>query len=159
MKDDFVYVLIEEDGDPSLVKIGHSVDPVSRPAGYKAGNYRRLRILFTMIGGQPLEAEIHFRFQEYRVGSGGDEWYKLSPDMVDFFQHKIKEILSGDSLLVYSRKEFGGPISIPAVELGEVETPSVRPMARVDSIQPHSIAEASQPKNPYANVGEKRNTQ
>lgn len=138
-----------------MVKIGHSLDPVNRLSGYKAGNYRRLNILFTMIGGQPLEAEIHFRFAEYRVGNGGDEWYKLSPDMVDFFQCKLKEILSGDSLLVYHRKVFGGPISIPPVELGEVEAAPVRAVTRVDSVQPHGVVEAHPPTNPYSNVGRK----
>jgi hypothetical protein len=155
MKDDFVYILIEEDGDPSLVKIGHSVDPVNRLSGYKAGNHRRLRILATLIGGQPLEAEIHDRFPELRVGNGGDEWFKLSPDLVSFLQWKLKDILTGDSVLVYSGKDFGGPISIPPVELGAVDAAPVRTVASVDSVQPHSVAEVEPPKNPYDKVGRK----
>jgi hypothetical protein len=154
---DYVYILIEEGGDPSLVKIGHSVDPVNRPAGYKAGNYRKLLVLFTLIGGQPLEAEIHFRFEEYRIGSGGDEWYKLSPDMVSFFQHKLKEILSGDSVLVYHRPiGFDGPISIAPVELGEAKSRTAPPVSRTGSVRPHSIVEAEPPKSPYSKVGQKK---
>ena len=156
LKPDYVYILTEEGGDPSLVKIGHSVDPINRLSGYKAGNYRRLVILFTILGGQELEAEIHVKFAENRIGSGGDEWFKLTPGMVDYLQYQMKKVLVGsDTILVYHKRYFGGPIRIPTVELGEVEAAPVRPTTRVNSVQPHSISEAQPPKSPYSKVGQK----
>lgn len=157
MKQDYVYILVEEGGDPSIVKIGHSKDPLNRPNGYKAANYRRLRVLFTLSGGQPLEAEIHTKFSELRVGNGGDEWFKLSSDLISFLQNKLKEVLTDGTFLAYSKKDFGGPpISIPTIELGVTEAPPVRTVESVGSVQPHSISEANPPINPYSKVGKKR---
>lgn len=51
---------------------------------------------------------------------------------------------------LYNR--FGRPISIPPVELGAVESPQIKSVVHVDSVQPHSIAEAHLPQNPYAKV-------
>ena len=155
-KPSYVYVLREVDGDPSLVKIGHSIDPINRLAGYKAGNHRRLFVLLTLIGGQPLEAEIHFRFAEYRTGEGGDEWFKLSPDLVRFLQSKVHDVLSEDTVLVFHKRHFDGPISIPTVELGEVKTRTAHTVARLDSVQPCSITEAQPPKDSRHKVGQKR---
>ena|ERR1700676_2294675 len=154
-KPDYVYVLREEGGDPSLVKIGHSIDPINRPKGYKAGNYRRLTVVYTILGGQELEAEIHGRFPMCRIGDGGDEWFKLTPELVDFLTWEAKNVLTSDTVLAYSSKNFGGPISIPSVELGVVETRIAPLVSRVDSVQPYSVSEAEPPKSPYRKVGRK----
>lgn len=159
MKPDYVYVVVEEGGDPSLVKIGHSVDPVGRISGYKAGNHRRLIVLFTLLGGQQLEAEIHHLFADSRVGDGGDEWYKTTPRMIEFFNDRISQVLTKDTILVYHKRYFGGPISIPTVELGEAKTAPIKSTSNVGSVQPHGIVEASQPKSPYSKVGQKKGKQ
>lgn len=156
MKPDYVYVVVEQGGDPSLVKIGHSVNPVDRIGGYKAGNHRRLIVVFTLLGGQQLEADIHETFADSRIGNGGDEWYKITPQMIEFFNSRIQQVLTKDTILVYHKRYFGGPISIPTVELGEAKTAPIKSASSVGSVQPHSIVEASQPKSPYSRVGQKK---
>lgn len=157
MRPDYVYILTEEDGDPSLVKIGHGKDPLHRYKGYQAGNYRRLIVLFTLVGGQPLESELHKQFKENRVyRGGGDEWYKLTSDSIDFILQKVKNVLTHDAVLAYIKRVFDGPIRIPTVELGEAKAAPVRPVTRVGSVQPYSISEAEPPKSPYSKVGQKR---
>src|SRR5271157_1874988 len=154
---DYVYVLREEDGDPSLIKIGHSVDPINRPDGYKAGNHRRLVVLFAILGGQELEAELHIRFNEYRIGTGGDEWFKLAPDIIDYLKEQMRKVLvDPDNVLVYHKRYFRGPSSIPPVELGEVEAAPVSSVASVDSIQPCSVIEATPPKDSRYKVAERK---
>ena len=159
MKPDYVYVVVEESGDPSLVKIGHSINPVDRIGGYKAGNHRRLIVIFTLLGGQQLETDIHETFADSRVGNGGDEWYKITPQMIEFFNDRIKQVLTKDTILVYHKRYFGSPSNIPTIELGEVKTAPIKSVLSVDSVQPHGIVEASQPKSPYSKVGQKKEKQ
>lgn len=156
MKLEYVYILREENGDPSLVKIGHAADPLTRSAGLKTGNHHKLIVVFTLLGGRELEKEIHGRFPELRVGTGGKEWFKLSPDLIDFLVYKTREILQDDSILISHQKNFDGPIVIPPLELGVSEPAPVSKVRGLRSVQPYGVTEATQPKNPYGNVGRKR---
>jgi hypothetical protein len=152
---DYVYVLRERDGDPSLVKIGHSFDPLDRLAGYQAGNSRSLVVVFTLLGGQPLEQEIHGLFSQSRVGDGGSEWFKLTAELIEFLQLKMKEALTSDAVLRYSKKVFESPIYIETVEPEEVQPQPVRSASVVGRIQPYSNVEAELPKSAFERMREK----
>jgi hypothetical protein len=150
---DYVYVLQElGEEHTGFVKIGHSIHPLDRPDGYQAGNWRELIVVFILIGGQPLETEISRRFSEDKIGDGGDEWYKVTPELLNFLHEKLFEALTIKPRFS-SEIEFGnGPSHLPIVELAEPKTRSVPPIKSVGSIQPHDIKAASPPKNPYARV-------
>jgi hypothetical protein len=156
MRPNYIYILIEEGEDPSVVKIGHSVDPLNRPKGYQAGNPRNLLVLFTLIGGQPLEKEIHFRFSENKIDRGGDEWFRLSPELIEFLQFRLKYTLTNDLVLAYNQPNFSGPIRIQPVVPGAPETRPVSPVQNREPIRPVSIAEAEPLESPYSKVGQKR---
>lgn len=146
MRPDYLYFLVEN-GDTSRVKIGHSINPVDRVNGYATGNMRGLTVWATLIGGQPMEAEFHKKFTKDQVDG---EWFVTTPELLNYFYEKL--VLQSVSI-PRQEKSFGVPTSIPRVSLGEVEAAPVRPVARLGSVQYHSVSEVKQPKNPYANVG------
>lgn len=149
----YIYFLIEEGSTEfaDCVKIGTALDPLNRPKGYKAGNPRKLKIVFTLAGGQPLESEFHREFALDRVGSGGDEWYKVTPKLLDFAREKLEQQLTVSSRETVTN-DIEEPIKIPFVKLGEAAQPRIRSTAHASTVQTHKVSEADSPKNPYAKV-------
>jgi hypothetical protein len=147
---DYIYVLKEDPDDHlGFVKIGHSIHPMTRPDGYQAGNWRELIVVFVLIGGQPLETEISQRFAADKVGSGGDEWYKVTPELLSFFYEKMSAAIN-EPISFSSDIEFGnGPSQLPIIELGVPELRPVSQAKSAGSIQSHDIVAASQPKSRY----------
>lgn len=147
---DYIYVVKENPDDHlGFVKIGHSIHPMTRSGGYQAGNWRELITVFVLIGGQPLETEIHRRFATDKVGTGGDEWFKITPELLDFFRERIALAINAP-ISFSSDIEFGnGPSQLPIIELGVPELRPVSQAKSTGSIQSHDIVAASQPKSRY----------
>lgn len=150
----FCYVIIEED-DTSALKIGHAFNPVERIASLQTGNPRKINILLTLAGGEILENEIHKKFANFRIIRGGEEWFRNIPELIEFLQEKVKQILSGNSFISQAQVSFG-PITIPKVELVEANMPELKQTARTGSIQPHLVTEAQPAKDSRFNVGRKK---
>jgi hypothetical protein len=151
----YFYVVAEEDSTKhaGYVKFGNSLDPLKRVAGYQAGNPRRLYVVFTLIGGQPLEEIFKHKFAADKVGTGGDEWFRVTPEFLDFVRETLQEQLTVSHRFVH---EIGGPISIPTVKLGEANQRKAIPISPASTVR-HGVAEAHPPINPYAKAcGEKR---
>lgn len=66
-----------------MVKIGHSIDPAARIAGFQCGSGERLEIAVTFAGDQRLEQWLHRRFAQDR--SHG-EWFYPSLAIVQFIE-------------------------------------------------------------------------
>ena len=145
---------IGEDGDENrgYLKIGHALDPDERVSDLQTGNPRRLYKIFEVMGGLAVETEFKRKFRPDKIGNGGTEWFKVTPEVLNFIYEKLAE-----SLLVrphFSEEhEFGnGPSQLPTVELVESKLKPAAPVQSLGSIQPHGIMAASAPKNPYARI-------
>jgi hypothetical protein len=141
-----VYVKREIGGDPSIVKIGDSINVPERGKQLNCGNYRKLVDVLFFLGR---DGEIKKQFSHLRVGDGGEEWYKLTPPLIEFLLSKVQDVLTSGEVLTSSEKNFDSLINIPTVELGEVEPQPVLTAARVNSIQPYSNVEAELPKSAF----------
>jgi hypothetical protein len=66
-------------GDRGLIKIGHSIDPVTRLADIQACSPIRLRILALRAGGADREAAYHQEFFDFREHG---EWFRREPRLM-----------------------------------------------------------------------------
>ena len=155
MRLDYFYIDKEIDGEShnGLVKIGRAFDPLARRAQLQTGNPRKIITVTTILGGEKLESEFKRLFKVDKVDSGGQEWYKFTSEMLDWIILSIKQSLVTTKFR--SDIDFGGPINIPKVELGEAKLPLIRMTDAISSVRLHEVVEASIPKSPYSKVGRK----
>lgn len=161
LKLDYFYLFAEvkDSGeiDTSLIKIGHAWDAIAHARDYITGNHRQLICVLAMPGGLELESEFKFRFPEYHIKrGGGTEWYRNSPEILEFLFAKQKEFLTKDAIMVFAKASLGGPISIPRVGVAAVESKPVSPVSSLGTIHRHTVAEAEQPKDSRQNVSRKK---
>lgn len=64
-----------------FVKIGTSSDVKARLRTMRAMNPLPLTLLLVIVGGQPVEREMHMRFAAHRHR---DEWFRLDGDLREF---------------------------------------------------------------------------
>lgn len=149
---EYLYIGTEDVGPTTHVKIGKSHDPWwQRSKALNTGNWRKLRILLAIAGGQELETEVKRKFQVDRIGDGGTEWFKWTTELRDFIFDAIDRLLLTGPIL--PSKQFGnGPNSLQIAELGDAPLRQVRSVAVQGAIQPHDIATATRPKSVYERI-------
>lgn len=145
------YIALLEGGDPNICKAGSSYSPISRPESTFSPE-KWVTVLAFLIPSRETESEWKRALEHHRIGNGGREIFRTRP-VFDYVMPFLENFRGG--LKQLSSIDFGGPINIAPVELGEVEAPRKQSGASLGSIQSHSIVEASSPKNPYSNVGRK----
>lgn len=75
------HVYFVQVGDAGPIKIGFSIDPVSRFSALQSGHSERLRLLKTLPGSIGFERELHRRFAEHRTNG---EWFSPSVEIMAF---------------------------------------------------------------------------
>lgn len=75
------FVYFAAAADAGLVKIGHSVSPVSRVNELRTGCPYPLSLQGTMIGGPEQERAVHAIFAKQKFRS---EWFRMSSDIQEF---------------------------------------------------------------------------
>lgn len=137
--------------DPEMCKAGSSLDPVNRPENTWSDEEWVVALAF-IIGSRVIESEWKRLLAQHRVGTGGTEIFRTAP----MWDYAIQHLIDFRTQRVSPRQpSLGGPISIPIVTLGEVETRTAPAVTCVGSIQRHSVSEVEQPKSPYLKVGQK----
>lgn len=115
---DYNYLVVEH-GTIDRFKWGYSKNPMRRPKDYQVGNSRNLVTVLAIVGGYPLETEFKRIFSDHRIGTGGDEWFRFSPAVLDWISGKVKESLSQGKFNAYSEIQV---TSKPERSLETVET-------------------------------------
>lgn len=148
---EYTYLYRELGGELDEVKVGHgSAILFKRVDGQQTGNPRALIPIVSVIGNFDEEFKKHFSTN--RFGTGGKEWYKLIPEMMDFFYTKMVAAINIPNP-VLETKEFGnGPIQLDKVELTEPELRPAAPVRMGGTIQPYVLQEASPLKSRYARL-------
>lgn len=82
MEAGFIYIV--QLGDQPWVKIGFARDVEERIATLQTANHERLRLRVGYPGTFRDERALHRRFGEYRSEGGGQEWFRLAPEIEEF---------------------------------------------------------------------------
>jgi hypothetical protein len=89
-----------QSGKDGAIKIGFSIDPVSRMRDLQVAHPETLRLIFAIDGNHELEAALHVHFTEKRIRG---EWFDLDSDDLNSV---ITKIINGTlALKSETRKE------------------------------------------------------
>jgi hypothetical protein len=148
-------VALDSEEHKGLAKLGWSIDPINRPDGYQTGTIHKLIIGACWLGNQDDETEMKRKFAKDRVGVGGKEWYRITPELIEFVREKSSQSLY--SLPVFRIEKFANsPNRIERFELGKTRPSSALPIQSVGSIQPCDIPEAPRAKTAFEKQSQKR---
>ena len=93
----WVYIM-EEMRTPSLIKIGHSNDPLRRVQELEVGNPSNIRLLLTIEGTKDAEIALHNKFRAHRENR---EWYRNEGGLAKFLKG-IRTLTDGHGIRDYA---------------------------------------------------------
>jgi len=146
--EDLVYFAQRESGGP--VKIGHSDNVRDRLTNIARECKERIRVLLLLPGGQPVEAELHKRFEVTRLRG---EWFAVEDRLTEFIaanalHDKLHEVFRG----VFPEPLLG-PLreSLPDQPRAPAHPPAPSPSSSLSSIsslisQSYLVTAPSQPR-------------